>query len=82
MKTNGIVRKLDELGRLVIPIEIRKSLNINERDPLEIRVENDNIILNKKENTCAFCHTLYNLEQFKCNYICSDCKKKLIEGSL
>ena len=77
MKATGIVRRLDELGRLVIPIEIRNKLNITERDPIEIYVEGSNIILNKYESTCIFCGNNKNLTEFKGKNICNTCLKKL-----
>jgi len=55
MKNTGIVRKVDELGRVVIPKELRNTLGINERDPLEIYVEGHKIILQKYQNRCVFC---------------------------
>lgn len=55
MKSTGMVRKVDELGRIVIPIEIRRTLDIHERDALEIHVQNDNIIL-KKYKPNMTCH--------------------------
>ena len=77
MKSTGIVRRLDELGRLVIPIEIRNKLNITERDPIEIYVDGSNIILNKYEGTCIFCGNNKNLTEYKAKNICSSCLKKL-----
>ena len=55
MKSTGIVRKVDELGRVVIPIELRRTLDIEQKDGLEIFVENDRIILRKYEPACVFC---------------------------
>ena len=55
LKSTGIVRKLDELGRITLPIELRKNLNIKEKDGLEIFVEADTIILKKYEPSCIFC---------------------------
>ena len=55
MKSTGIVRKVDELGRIVLPKELRQTLNINERDPIEIFVDNSSIILQKYEPACMFC---------------------------
>ena len=52
MKSTGIVRKVDELGRIVLPIELRRTLNINEKDSLEIFVDNDKIVLQKYEPAC------------------------------
>ena len=54
MKSTGIVRKVDELGRIVLPIELRRNLDIAERDGMEIFVENDRIILRKYEPACVF----------------------------
>ncbi len=79
MKSIGIIRNLDELGRIVIPIEIRKNLNIHEKDPLEISIKNNSIILEKKENTCVFCNSNNHLEEFNFKYVCTDCKKKIKE---
>ena len=81
MKSTGIVRRLDELGRLVIPIEIRNKLNISERDPIEIYVDGSNIILNKFEVTCIFCEGTKDLIDFKGKYICGPCLKKLTKNS-
>ncbi len=58
MKSTGIVRKVDELGRVVIPMELRRNLNITEKDALEIYVEGDNIILKKYTPGCAFAKKL------------------------
>ena len=55
MKSTGITRKVDELGRIVLPIEMRRTLDIAERDELEIFVENDRIVLQKYEPSCIFC---------------------------
>ena len=55
MKSTGIVRRVDELGRIVIPIELRNKLKIAEKDPIEIYVEGSSIILKKYEETCVFC---------------------------
>ena len=57
MKSTGIVRKVDELGRIVLPIEMRRTLNIEEKDSLEIYVEGDNVILRKYQPTCIFCES-------------------------
>lgn len=55
MKATGIVRKVDELGRVVIPIELRRTLGIGEKDPLEIFVDGEEIILRKYEPCCVLC---------------------------
>ena len=55
MKSTGIVRKVDELGRIVLPIELRRTLDIAEKDAIEIYVDGESIILKKYEPTCIFC---------------------------
>ncbi len=77
MKSTGIVRRLDELGRIVIPIEIRNKFNISERDPIEIYVDGSNIILSKYESSCIFCGNTKNLKEFKDKNVCNLCLKKL-----
>ncbi|MHC1759797.1 MAG: AbrB/MazE/SpoVT family DNA-binding domain-containing protein [Negativicutes bacterium] len=79
MKSTGIVRKVDELGRVVIPIELRRTLSINEKDALEIYVDSDRIVLRKYEPTCAcvFCGNADNVTQFKSKNICHDCMKEM-----
>ena len=81
MKATGIVRKLDELGRIVIPIEIRHTLNLNERDPVEIFVDGRNIVLRKYEPTCIFCGSTKNTFDFNGRMICAACANK-IAGNL
>ncbi|MBO5006733.1 MAG: AbrB/MazE/SpoVT family DNA-binding domain-containing protein [Clostridia bacterium] len=61
MKSTGVVRRIDELGRIVLPIEIRKNLSIDNRDAVEIFVENDKIILKKYEPACIFCGNADNV---------------------
>ncbi len=77
MKSTGIIRKLDELGRVVIPIELRNKFNLSEKDPLEIYVDGTSIILKKIEINCVFCGKSENLKEFKDKQICSSCLTKL-----
>ncbi len=77
MKSTGIVRKVDELGRIVLPIEIRRKLEIAERDELEIYMENDKIILQKYEPTCVFCASAVGLTDYKGKNICRGCLRAL-----
>lgn len=65
MKAVGIVRKLDDLGRYVLPIEMRRNLNINIGDPLEIFVDGDSIILKKYEPSCVFCGEAKGITNYK-----------------
>jgi transcriptional pleiotropic regulator of transition state genes len=73
MKSTGIVRKVDELGWIVLPIELRRTLNIAEKDSLEIYVEDDTIILRKFETRCVFCGNTKNVVEYKGKNICPDC---------
>ena len=73
MKSTGMVRHLDELGRIVLPMELRRTLGINKRDPLEIFVDKDMIILRKYQPSCIFCGNDTGVITFKENLICSDC---------
>lgn len=73
MKSTGIVRKVDELGRVVIPIELRRTLGIDEKDALEIYVDNEKIILRKYEPACVFCSNADNVQNFKGKLVCNEC---------
>lgn len=73
MKSTGIVRKVDELGRIVLPIELRRTLEIAERDSLEIYVEGSTIILKKYEPACIFCGDAKDVVNYKNRNICRTC---------
>ena len=73
MKSTGIVRKVDELGRVVIPIELRRTLDIAEKDALEIYVDADKIILKKYEPACVFCGSADNVINYKSKNVCHAC---------
>lgn len=77
MKSTGIVRKVDELGRIVLPIEMRRTLDIAERDPMEIYVEGDCIILKKYQSACVFCGKTKDVVSFEGKNICPDCAARL-----
>ncbi len=79
MKATGIIRRVDELGRVVIPIEIRNQFNIVEKDPIEIFVDNSSIILKKFEPNCIFCGNTENLVEFKGRLVCDKCSKSINE---
>lgn len=80
MKSTGIVRKVDELGRVVIPIELRRTLGIEEKDALEIYTDNEKIVLKKYEPACIFCNSAENVQNFKGKLVCTDCVKKMMEN--
>ena len=73
MKSTGIIRKVDELGRVVIPIELRNKFDISEKDPIEIYVDGSSIILKKYESNCVFCGNSKNLITHKDKLICEKC---------
>lgn len=77
MKSTGIVRKVDELGRIVLPIELRRTLGIELRDPLEIYVEGDSIVLKKYNPTCIFCGSKENIFVYHEKNVCSGCLDEL-----
>lgn len=77
MKSTGIVRKVDELGRVVIPIELRRNLDIQEKDPLEIFVDEDKVILRKFSPSCIFCGESKGVKDFKGKNICQGCQAEL-----
>lgn len=77
MKSTGIVRKVDELGRVVIPIELRRTLGIELKDPLEIYVEGEHIIFKKYEPACVFCGYARELVNYKGKNVCVDCSEQL-----
>ena len=77
MKSTGIVRKIDELGRIVLPIELRRTLDIAEKDPMEIFVEGNTIILKKYEPSCIFCGDAKDIITFKGKNICPRCLAEL-----
>ena len=77
MKSTGIVRKIDELGRIVLPMEIRKTMELNSRDAIEIFVESDKIILKKYLPACLFCGGTNDIVFYKGKLICSECLESL-----
>ena len=77
MKSTGIVRKVDELGRIVLPKELRRTMKISEKDPLEIFVDEDTVILKKYEPECIFCGDAKDNVNFKGKRICLSCIKEL-----
>ena len=82
MKSTGIVRKVDELGRIVLPIEMRRTLDIGEKDALEIYVEGSSVILKKYKPSCIFCDATRSITMFKGKNVCPRCLKELKELTL
>lgn len=77
MKSTGVVRRVDNLGRIVFPIELRRALDIKERDAMEIYTEGEQIILKKYEPACVFCGEAKDVTNFKGKNICKSCLKDL-----
>lgn len=73
MKSTGIIRRVDEMGRLVLPIELRASMEINPKDALEIFVKEDMVVLKKYYPACHFCGNAENVKHFKGKIVCQDC---------
>ena len=76
-RSTGIVRHIDELGRIVIPIEIRKRLGIAEKDPVEISVHGDTILLEKPHSVCIFCGSEHELGEHRGRAVCRSCIQEL-----
>lgn len=77
MKSIGIVRKVDDLGRIVLPIELRRTLDIKERDAVEIFVDSEYIMLKKYAPSCIFCGEADDIREYKGKLICSKCMADL-----
>ncbi len=83
MKETGIVRPVDKLGRIVIPKELRKLLNVeNEKDSFEIFVENDTLVLKKHNPGCIFCGSTENCFEHEGHTLCKNCAKDIVTKAL
>ena len=81
MKSTGIVRRIDDLGRIVLPIELRRTLDIGERETMEIFVEGSSVVLKKYRPTCIFCDSAKDITIFKGKNICPKCLQDLREAA-
>lgn len=79
LKSTGIVRKVDELGRIVLPIELRHTLDIEPKDALEIYVDGNTIMLRKYQPACIFCDDAKDVTLFRGKNVCTSCIKALYE---
>jgi transcriptional pleiotropic regulator of transition state genes len=77
MKSTGIVRKVDSLGRIVLPIELRRVMGIDIKDPIEIFVDDSHIVLGKYQPACIFCDSVSGVTEFKGAKICGECMAKI-----
>lgn len=73
MADTGIVRRVDDLGRIVIPMELRRTLGINVKDPISIAVEGERIILQKHKDSCALCGSTDNIQRVRERALCKEC---------
>lgn len=80
MRATGIVRRVDKLGRVVLPMELRRTMEIGEKDPVEIYVGRNEIILKKYEPSCVFCGKVKDVVDFKGHNVCPACIKEIAEG--
>ena len=81
MKHSVFIRRIDELGRIVLPIEIRQVLGIKEKDPLEISMIDNGVFIQKNHATCIFCNSTNNLSNYKEKNICKECLSNIKEIS-
>jgi len=79
VKTIGIVRQVDELGRIVLPAELRRTMEIGEKELMEIFVEGEDIVLRKYRPACVFCNSSRDIALFRGKNICSACREKIAE---
>ncbi|GMK38691.1 SpoVT/AbrB family regulatory protein [Paenibacillus sp. CCS19] len=77
MKPAGVVRKVDQLGRIVLPKSLRKRYSMNEGDPVEILVQGDHIILERYRPRCVFCGSMEEVREFKDRYLCAECTTEM-----
>ena len=77
MKPAGVVRKMDELGRIVLPIEFRRALEIGEKDRLEFILDGDKLILKKFDESCLFCSATRDLVTYRGRNVCVHCIRKM-----
>lgn len=77
MKSTGIVRPIDDLGRIVLPIEIRKTLELSPKDSVEIFIDGNRIVLQKYQPGCIFCGNHEELTYYKGKLVCHECAESL-----
>ena len=77
MKSTGIVRKIDNLGRITLPIELRRNLDVECGDPLEIYTETNSIVLKKYEPDCVFCGSTEKLTNYRGKNVCEACRAEM-----
>lgn len=81
MKNTGMHRRVDDLGRIVLPAELRKTMGLKEGSTLDISVDEDRIVLMPRQETCVFCGSRSDLKDFKQRSVCSGCWTEISGGS-
>ena len=81
MKSTGIVRNVDGLGRVVLPVELRRSMGIDQKDPIEILVDGGQIIFRKYKPACVFCGSTIDVQHFQRKVVCLQCTKAIFENT-
>jgi AbrB family transcriptional regulator, transcriptional pleiotropic regulator of transition state genes len=81
MKSAGLPRRIDHLGRIVIPAELRRLLGINEGDYIQFSAEDGRVVIDKLEERCTFCGASTDLTQFRSKLVCAGCKAELGAGA-
>ena len=79
LRRTGVARKVDQLGRVVLPAEVRRHFDIRPGDLIEIAVDSDAILLTKVENRCVFCGETANLSEFSGKLVCGECVNRLAD---
>ena len=79
MKSTGIVRRVDELGRIVLPMELRRQMDIEVKSEMEIFVDGSSVILRKAGKTCVFCNGTRSLTEFKSGFLCGSCVREILK---
>ena len=77
LRRTGVARKVDQLGRVVLPAEVRRHFDISPGDLIEIAVDSDAILLTKVENRCVFCGETASLSEFSGKLVCGECVNRL-----
>jgi transcriptional pleiotropic regulator of transition state genes len=81
VRTVGIPRKVDHLGRIVVPVEFRRLLGIHEGDELEVTMDGDRVVLTRVEPACVFCEGIADLRSHRARWVCASCLGELTGGA-
>ena len=76
-RAHGVARRIDHLGRIVIPSEYRRAFGIRDGDLIDMTAEGDAIVLRRLERSCVFCASVLELTTFRGQAVCADCRESL-----